>query len=165
MDDVNRSVAYFCDRYGRRPPDTTGTGASWIQHAYAAHEVVTRHVGVTVHDHGGPGGNVRKPIQFCDAMAMCKRESHAIKLQFGPVDRVGPDVESVRVAPYGCDRRDRCQICEDAGKPDIARVENSIDPAKVIEHLGTQNSVRVADQSDAQPSVSRWPIAAESGAW
>jgi hypothetical protein len=63
-----------------------------------------------------------------------------------------PHVEAIGVAVHRRDGRDGLELRQQLQRAQVARVQDVVDAAEDVEHLGPQQAVRVRDDAEPHPS-------------
>ena len=104
-----------------------------------------------------------------ELVAVGDDDGEAVELDRGDGGEPGPDFQAVGVAVDRRDRRDGLELVENRRRADVARVQDVIDLAEYLEHLGAEQAVRVRDDADPrhQPSspVQRRAIVMSRSSW
>ncbi len=89
-----------------------------------------------------------------ELVAVGDDDGEAVELDGGDGREPSPDFPAVGIAVDRRDRRDGLELLENRRRADVARVQDVVDLAEYLEHLGAEQTVRVRDDADPRHQAS-----------
>src|SRR5438270_5749081 len=114
------------------------------------HQLEQRLVGVTIYDDLGPRKRRMQLLRrrVAELIAVRHHDRETVELELGHLGQPRPQLGTVRIPVHRRDRRQRLELDQDLGTPNVTGVQDVVDLPEDVEHLGPQQSVRVGYDSE-----------------